>query len=116
MVAWCYTSCRGGTPANSKTQLMRAPITSGLSHPVLTEDIGVTFRCSKFPTSLCALTEPSSDHQQLVFTAFDSVKGRGHELTRIDSDPQSQYPGTFLRRALALLSSIVLADNFVFCP
>src|SRR6266851_4095673 len=46
-------------------------------------------RCGKSPAPLCALAERSSDRKQLIFVAFDPVKGRGRELTRFDIDPTS---------------------------
>jgi hypothetical protein len=74
----------------STAQLMRAPITGGPSQPVLSADISA-FRCAKFPQTACALAEQSFDHQQLIFTAFDPLSGRGHELTRVQTSPKSEY-------------------------
>jgi hypothetical protein len=35
---------------------------------------------------LCAIAERSADIKQLVFTAFDPLKGRGRELIRFTTD------------------------------
>jgi WD40 repeat protein len=48
-------------------------------------------RCSWAPATLCVLTEPSPDHKQFVFTAFDVMKGRGQELLRYDIDPNDTF-------------------------
>ncbi len=45
------------------------------------------FFCARPPSSLCAFAERTEDHKQMVVTAFDPVKGRGPELTRLDIDP-----------------------------
>ena len=42
--------------------------------------------CARSPASLCAFAERSSDRKQLIFTAFDPLKGRGRELRRFDTD------------------------------
>jgi hypothetical protein len=39
---------------------------------------------------LCAIAERTVDHKQLIFTAFDPVRGRGRELTRFDIDPADE--------------------------
>jgi len=40
---------------------------------------------------LCAIAERSADRKQLVFTAFDPVKGRGRELAKSDTDATTDY-------------------------
>ena len=37
------------------------------------------------------IAEHAPDNKQLIFTAFDPVKGRGRELTRFDIDPAFDY-------------------------
>ena len=48
-------------------------------------------RCSKSPATLCAVAEYTEDHRHLIFTAFDSLSGRGKELVRYDTDPSGRY-------------------------
>ncbi len=79
----------GGSSA--PVRLMRVPITGGPSHLVLTAAIVGTHRCAKSPATLCAIAERSSDGKQLVFTAFDPVRGRGSELVRVDVDQNAGY-------------------------
>jgi Tol biopolymer transport system component len=72
--------------------VMRVPITGGPAQSVLTARLyEPADRCSKAPASLCAICEQSSDHKQLIFTAFDAVKGRGRELARFQTDPTAGY-------------------------
>jgi hypothetical protein len=40
---------------------------------------------------LCAIAEQSQDRKQLIFTALDSLNGRGQELTRFDINPNGYY-------------------------
>jgi hypothetical protein len=59
----------------------------GVPQPLLTALFYGKPACARSPASLCAFAEYTPDHKQLVFTAFDPVKGRGGELTRFDTDP-----------------------------
>jgi Tol biopolymer transport system component len=40
---------------------------------------------------LCAIAEQSADRKQLVFTAFDLVKGRGRKLAEYTTEPTAAY-------------------------
>ena len=73
--------------------LRRAPSGGGPSEFVLTAHYGADAgaRCSKAPSSLCVVGEYSSDRKQLIFTAFDAIKGRGRELLRFDVDPAGRH-------------------------
>jgi len=42
---------------------------------------------------LCVIAEESADRKQLIFTAFDPLKGRGREIARFDTDPRT--PGGY---------------------
>jgi serine/threonine protein kinase len=77
---------RAGTPSQLR-QLMRVPITGGPPELVLTAYTYNGHRCAKSPASLCAIAEQTADHKHLVFTAFDPLEGRGHELARFETDP-----------------------------
>jgi serine/threonine protein kinase len=70
-------------------RLMRAPIKGGPSELVLIASIpeyGYYHDpvCARAPAKLCVITEEADDHQHLIFTAFDPVKGRDRELARFD--------------------------------
>ena len=83
----------GVTPADptAKNDLMRLPMTGGPPQMVLTASIEEWPRCARSPSDLCAIAERSADSKQLVFTAFDAVKGRGRELARSNVDPTTYY-------------------------
>jgi serine/threonine protein kinase len=83
----------GVTPADpaAKNNLMRLPMTGGPPQVVLTASIEEWPRCSRSTSDLCAIAERSADLKQLVFTAFDAVKGRGRELARSNVDPTTYY-------------------------
>jgi serine/threonine protein kinase/WD40 repeat protein len=78
-----------GPPAPSK--LMRVPITGGSPQLVLTANLEGGPRCAKSPATLCAIAERSPDRKQLVFEAFDPVKGRGRELAELKTDEMPDY-------------------------
>ena len=40
---------------------------------------------------MCAIAERSADRKQLVFSAFDPVKGRGRELAELKTDATADY-------------------------
>jgi hypothetical protein len=50
--------------------------------------------CAKSPSHLCVIAEPTEDSKQMIFSAFDPLKGRGDELTRFDLDPNT-HPWAF---------------------
>jgi serine/threonine protein kinase len=75
----------------SPGKLMRVQVTGGSPRLVLTADMDGAPRCAKSPATLCAIAERSADRKQLVFTAFDSVKGRGRKLAEWSTDATSDY-------------------------
>jgi Tol biopolymer transport system component len=80
------------TDAATLRKLMRVSTTGGPPQLVLTT-MAPTYaglRCAKAPATLCAIAERTVDHKQLIFTAFDPVRGRGRELTRFDIDPADE--------------------------
>ena len=58
---------------------------------ILTANLEGGPRCAKSPATLCAIAERSADRKQLVFTAFDPVKGRGRELAEWKTDAMADY-------------------------
>jgi hypothetical protein len=45
-------------------------------------------RCARPTSDVCLFAERSADEHQLIFTAFDALKGRGRELARYPGDPK----------------------------
>jgi eukaryotic-like serine/threonine-protein kinase len=75
----------------SPGKLIRIPVAGGAPQPVLTADMDGAPRCAKSPATLCAIAERSADRKQLVFTAFDPLKGRGRKLAEWNTDAVSDY-------------------------
>jgi serine/threonine protein kinase/dipeptidyl aminopeptidase/acylaminoacyl peptidase len=75
--------------SSAQVELMRVPVAGGPPQLVLTASPGVihSLRCARSPAALCAIAERVPDRKQLIFTAFDPVKGRGHELNRFSTSP-----------------------------
>jgi hypothetical protein len=49
------------------------------------------YRCANYPATLCAVSDLTADHKQLIFIAFDPTNGRGRELGRFDVDARADY-------------------------
>jgi serine/threonine protein kinase/Tol biopolymer transport system component len=73
------------------SKIMRVPIQGGSPQLVLAATIEEWPRCARSPSSLCAIAERTPDRKQIVFTALDSVRGRGRELARSNTDATSDY-------------------------
>jgi serine/threonine protein kinase/Tol biopolymer transport system component len=75
------------SPSSSMKTLMRVPIAGGRPEFVMTTQSDTGPECSRLPSTLCAVAESTPDRKQLIFTAFDPLRGRGRELLRFDTDP-----------------------------
>lgn len=69
-------------------ELMRVPIKGGQPQLVLRAEAPTYagLRCAKSPATSCVIAERSTDRKQLIFTAFDPLRGREGELARFDTD------------------------------
>ncbi len=76
---------------SAPARLMRTPINGGKPEPVFSLQQGNlhALRCARLPANFCAIAENTADRTQLVFTAFDPVKGRGRELAKYSIEPTS---------------------------
>ena len=84
-------------------RLMRIPTAGGSAQLVLalatspepTTSWGVVSydspRCARSPAQTCAISERTLNNRQFVFTRFDPINGRGHELTKFDIEPNASY-------------------------
>ena len=79
------------TASPTPLRLMRMPVTGGPPELVLTARLHGSAWCARSPSTLCAFAEQTPDRKELVFTAFDPVRGKGHELTRFATDPNADY-------------------------
>ncbi len=66
--------------------VMRIPIDGGPAQQVFIAKPRSFLSCAQSPATVCAVAEPTEDNKQLVFTAFDPMKGRGSEFARFDID------------------------------
>jgi eukaryotic-like serine/threonine-protein kinase len=74
--------------------VMRVPIDGGPSQRVFAAKPNSLPFCARSPSHLCVIAEPTEDGKQMIFSAFDPMKGRGAELTRFDLDPNT-HPWAF---------------------
>jgi hypothetical protein len=72
-------------------RLMRMPVTGGPPELVLTARLYGSAWCALSPSTLCLFAERAPDRKELVFTTFDPVRGKGHELVRFATDPNADY-------------------------
>jgi Tol biopolymer transport system component len=75
---------------SSTVNLMRIPVTGGHPELVLTARLN-NFWCASSPSTLCVFAERTPDRKELVFTAFDPVRGKGQELSRFATNPNADY-------------------------
>jgi len=80
--AWIlYLSDPGGS---APKRIMRVPTSGGGPQSVLEGRKLQRLACARSPRALCVFAEEAPDRKQLIFSAFDPVKGRGEVLTRVD--------------------------------
>jgi serine/threonine protein kinase/Tol biopolymer transport system component len=71
--------------------VLRVPITGGTPQLILRDDLADVVRCAQYPAVMCAIATPGGDKSHLLFTSFDPVLGRGHQLARIEIEPDLNY-------------------------
>jgi eukaryotic-like serine/threonine-protein kinase len=79
-----------GDSASIPDRIMRIPISGGPVEPVLTGYITGIW-CARAPAMRCVISERTPDRKQVVFTAFDPIKGREGDLARFKTDPGAEY-------------------------
>jgi hypothetical protein len=89
--------------AGGNIRIMRVPTSAGAPEMVL-EGKGINgMRCTWIPATLCVLGEETPDRKQYIFAAFDPMKGRGQELTRVAlKQPVENYFWDLTRDGLRL--------------
>jgi hypothetical protein len=74
----------------STRPIMRIPTAGGVPQQVLSAPPILSHRCAA-RANLCVTSEIPAGTNQLVFTAFDPIQGRGRVLVRFDADPTAGY-------------------------
>ncbi|PYX68202.1 MAG: hypothetical protein DMG72_23445 [Acidobacteria bacterium] len=81
--------------SSSPVRLVRIPAAGGPPQLVLTTSLGAahSLHCARSPSKLCVIAELAVDRRQLIFTAFDVMKGRDREVARfpIQPTPDAEY-------------------------
>jgi len=65
--------------------IMRVPLSGGPAQEIVKVQSG-TVRCPRITSAKCVLAEISPEHNQIIFSAFDPLTGRGNELKRFAND------------------------------
>jgi Tol biopolymer transport system component len=74
----------GSVSASVHGRIMRVPTSGGPPQQVI-EGVRISgLDCAQSPASLCVLSETAPDEREVVFSAFDPVRGKGQELTRVN--------------------------------
>jgi len=71
---------------SAPAQLIRVPVIGGTPRLVLTGRIHGSHHCARSPSPLCAIGEWTPANQQVIFTTFDPIKGRGRQVARFYTD------------------------------
>ena len=92
--SWITYLSRAGDAltAGTPVRLMRVSLQGGSPQELL-KGRGVQRQaCAWPPATLCVFSEESPDRKELVFWAFDPIKGEKHELTKVSlQQPVLQY-------------------------
>jgi hypothetical protein len=75
----------------SAVQVFSVPVSGGPSKLIMTTRGFADPRCARSPASLCLVAEQTDDQRQVVFIAFDPLKGRGPVITRLATEPTLNY-------------------------
>ena len=71
-------------------RIMRMPLNGGPPELVLTLALD-GFRCATAPATLCVVSQRTPDRKQVLFNAFDPIKGLGQEVEKVETDPSLDY-------------------------
>lgn len=79
-----YFQQTGRPAALGPEPVMRVPASGGTPQQLFISKAWSIMTCGLYPSSMCAILEPTDDGKQVVATAIDPEKGRGPELLRFD--------------------------------
>jgi DNA-binding winged helix-turn-helix (wHTH) protein/Tol biopolymer transport system component len=84
-----YAATPKGVGRSLSVRLMRVPLSGGVPQEILKTRGYIATDCGRFPGTLCVLGELTE--REIVFWAFDPIRGKGRELTRISVSPSEGY-------------------------
>jgi Tol biopolymer transport system component len=116
IVYFSPSKVNANTPSSSSVspkRLMRIPVTGGPPELILTDRMN-NFWCARSPSTLCAFADQTPDRKEIVFTAFDPIRGKGRELTRFATDPNADYLGWSLSPDGTRIAIIKTGGNHVY--
>jgi hypothetical protein len=102
------------TAISNPLRLKRIPINGGPAELVLTARFYNGIWCALSPSTLCAFAEQTPDRKQLVFTAFDPIRGKGRELVRFATDPAADYAHWSLSKDGSRIGIIKSGTNHIY--
>jgi serine/threonine protein kinase len=85
-----YVAVSRGAGPSQMRRLMSIQLSGGTPKLVMSANTYGGPRCSRSPSTVCAIAEQTPDREQLVFTEFDR-ESRGRELLRFKTDPKSYF-------------------------
>jgi serine/threonine protein kinase/Tol biopolymer transport system component len=95
----------------SPSRVMRAPVDGGTPEFILAGRFYRGIRCTGAQANFCVFAEQPDDKNELIFSTFDPVKGRGRELCRIPVRRDKQYNWDLSPDGLYILAGIDGAEN-----
>jgi Tol biopolymer transport system component len=91
---WLIYRVHDGLPtqlSSAAEEVMRVPLTGGASEKMFPVKRLMWWGCARAAANLCAIAESTEDRKQAIVTAFDPLRGRGAELTRITIEPNVDW-------------------------
>ncbi len=88
--AWLFFNVRSKEQETAQ-RIMRVRPSGGPAELVLEGNSILYIACPRRPQAACVVGEQSADRKQVVFSAFDPLRGRGKSLLAIPVDPFREY-------------------------
>jgi Tol biopolymer transport system component len=95
----------------SPSRLMRVPIDGGTPELIMSGLFYRGIRCTASRANFCVFAELTDNRNDLVFNAFDPIKGRGKELTRMPIERNKEYNWVVSPDGTYLIAGIEEAES-----
>ena len=107
-VLWWLVS---GSRTERPFQLMRAPTQGGTPEVVFTARTEGQVDCAKSQAGSCVIVERTAEHNQMIVTTLDPLKGRGAELFRYAVDPKLRWAPRVLSPDGSRIAAVIGKDQ-----